>query len=380
MNNNVNKLRELCKNVANVAEPQFDFASNAFQTLIPADVLKRVDRIIISGCGDSYLAAAEATGAFQKYLAGTGCKMEAPRIIEATRFVPIADREPNTMVVAISASGGPSRVLELVERGNKHGCITVALTHFADSRAAKAAEYVYLTHTEPDGPGLCSYYASLVSLFVMAATIGDVKTGKSGSVQELRKHLMPYHKLVMDEFDQLDKACAQAAEQMKDSLGFEVVGDGPLFACGEFVSAKYAETAGEKCTVIDSENYFHVNNLLCPSNAYGTMLLAYSDERNIDRIAAVANSAAGKAGRKVLLICDKAPQEIGITESVSFCPIPLPEKEFRFIGLLYAYLPGSLMASYQAALHGATYFFNSGFDLKENPSVFTIATSEITVL
>lgn len=380
MDRKKNRLRDLCKNTMEMAEPQFCFAWNAFKTLIPDSVLKKIDRVIISGCGDSYLAAAESKGAFEKYLAGTGCKIEAPRIIEATRFIPLKAQEPNTMIVAISASGGPARVTELLLRGKKHGCVTVALTHNASSPAAKNAEYVYLTQIEPDAPGIGSYYASLVSLFVMAAVMGEEKTEESGKVKNLQTHIAAYHEQIMQRFPEMDKACETAALQMKDSLGFETIGDGPLFVCGEFVSAKYAETSGDQCTVIDSENFFHVNRLLCPSDAYGTIVMGYSDECNRDRLAAVANDAVGQLGRKVLLVCDKAPEQIGITEAVNWCRIPLPDMDFRFVGLLYAYLPGSLMAGYRAAQKNAVYFANTGFDLNSTPGVFTIATSEITIL
>lgn len=370
-----NKLRNLCRSLDDQAITQFDFALAHFRGLLPDEKLRRIDRIILSGCGDSYLACVEALQAFSFYL-GDGCQVMAPGIIEATRYLPLEEQEPNTLIVAVSAGGGSARVVELLERGKKHGCMTVALTHNAESRVAKAADYIYLTKIAPDAPGLGSYYASMLSLLILAAVLSEVRSGDTKACTELLEALLEYHVLFMRRFDRIDEDCQAAAEEMKSAKGFEVIADGPQFACAEFVSAKFAEASGDKCTVIDSENFFHVNNMIAPELAYGTMLLAWSDEANIGRIADAAMFAYSK-GRYVFLICDKEPSEVGISAPVGFCRIPLPREDYRFLGLLYAYIPGTLLASYRAVQQGSAYF---GTAEKVDPSVFTIATSEIIVI
>lgn len=375
----VKTLRELCMNIENIAEPQFDFAYKTFANLIPVECLKMVKKIIVTGCGDSYIAAAEAKAAFDKYLAGTDCKMLALRIVEASRYFELGDNEPDTMVVAVSVSGGPARISEVLMRGRKHGCITVALTNKADSRAAMNADYVYLTNTTPDSPGLCSYYASMLSLFVMAVAIGEAKKGTSGEMDILREKLLEYHKTFFEDFDAIDAVCKKTAGEWADSVGFEVVADGPLLSCGEFIAAKYAEAAGEKCTYIDSENYMHVNGLLCPTNGYGTIAMAVSDEPNMNRIADTINMMVSRQNRSVMLVCDKDPSEVGITQPVVLCKVRVPEKDYRFLFLLYSFIPGALMAGYQAELKNVAYFRRTDPVFIQSPNT-TIASSEITII
>lgn len=380
MEYNENKLQVLCANIVNIAEPQFDFAYKTFANLIPAVKLSKVKRIVVTGCGDSYVAAAEAKSAFDKYLLGTDCVMTSARIIEASRFLHFEEQEPDTLLVAVSASGSPARISEVLKRGKKHGCMTVALTNKAESNAAKNADYVYLTSTTPDSPGLGSFYASMLSLFVMAAVIGDLKKGKTGEAENLKQKLLQYNAAFFEDFAAIDATCRKTAEVWQDSMGFEVVADGPLLSCGEFVSAKYAEAAGEKCTFIDSENYLHVNSLLCPSHAYGTLVMAVSDEANITRISDTANSIVGKQKRQVLLVCDKEAAEVGIHEPLTVCKVKVPEKDYRFLFLLYAFIPGAILAGYHAQIKQEPYFRRSENTFLSNPASFTIVTSEITVI
>ena len=42
-----------------------------------------------------------------------------------------------------------------------------------------------------------------------------------------------------------------------------------MFFCGKFIAAKFAELSGDVCSVIDSENYFHVNSLMYPGEDIG---------------------------------------------------------------------------------------------------------------
>lgn len=59
----------------------------------------------------------------------------------------------------------------------------MALTNNGASRAGTTADLAYVTNTPefPDRmPGLRSYLASMMGLFVLAAVLGEVKSGKTG--------------------------------------------------------------------------------------------------------------------------------------------------------------------------------------------------------
>lgn len=369
-----NGLRRQCLDVEPLSMEQFERSVASFNGLLPVETIKNVKRIIATGCGDSYLAAIEAKEAFAKYLPDV--EYEALPAIEVSRYLHIDDEEPETILVSISVSGGPSRVAETLERGNKHGCTTVALTDTLQSRAAKTAKYTYHTNT-PAGDnisGLRTYYVSMISLYVMAASMAEIRTGKA-YIEELRSHVEEYKNRFFAGIDEIDDICFETALKWKEKKFFEVTADGPLFHCGKFISAKLAELSGDVCSVIDSENYFHVNSLMYPGENIGEMVLIASCEENVSRISDTVNSQVSRGNREVIVFCDKKPGEIGITEDVIYCPMPIPEKEYSFLIPLFAYIPASILASYRATTIGEP-FFRGGAGMP----YMTLGTNPIKVI
>lgn len=354
-----NSFRMQCMDVSPLSMVQFDRSAQSFAGLLPQACVQKVKRIIATGCGDSYLAAVEAKEAFARYLPDVA--FETPTAIEAGRYVALAAHEPDTLIVAISVSGAPSRITEILARGNHHGCTTVALTDQPQSRAAKEAQYLYHTNT-PAGDnvaGLRTYYANMISLYVMAAAMAEVRTGLA-HLPTLRAQVQAYRDVFFDQIDRMDDICFATAEAWKQKTCFEVTADGPMFACGKFIAAKFAELSGDPCAVIDSENYFHVNGMMYPGEAIGEMSIVISDAPNADRIADTVNSQVARSKRNVVVFCDVAPEKVGITQKVTHCPLPVPPEGQSFLLPLFAYIPAGLLASYRAATIGEPFFRGGG--------------------
>lgn len=369
-----NGLRMQCLDVEHLSMVQFDRSAASFASLLPAEKIKSATRIIATGCGDSYLAAVAARGAFSRFLPDV--EYETPTGIEAGRYIELAEQEPNTIVVAISVSGGPARVSEALLRGNAHGCTTVALTDNPESRAARSARYLYHTNT-PHGDnisGLRTYYVSMISLYVMAAIMAEIRSGRQ-YLSELRAQVEEYKTTFFREITQMDDICFQTALSWRNRNFFEVTADGPLFFCGKFIAAKVAELSGDVCSVIDSENYFHVNSILYPGSEIAEMNLIVSYENNVDRIADTVNAQVRSNGRSVIVFCDREPRELGITEEVTWCPMAVPPQESCFLVPLFAYIPASILASYRAATIGEP-FFRGGTSLAH----MTLGTNPVKIV
>ncbi len=379
-----NPLRRQCFDLPNMIPVQFRNSLESVSGLldtIPSERMNKIRKILVTGCGDSWLAAVEAKPAFKKYLRGTGVTMEPLRAIDAARYHNFASDSSDTMVVAISASGNTARIVEIVSRAEKYGAISLALTNAPGAAAAQAAEYVYLTQTPefPDKmPGLRSYVASLLSLLVMAAVLGEHYSKKTGMVAELHDQLLAYNNEFASKLEAVDDTAYDVAGKWQDQKSFEIIADGPLFATGEFVAAKYAELSGDLCTVIDSENYMHVNSMIMPKEAYSSLIMVFSDEDNLSRVKKTTEVAVTRDHRPVYLVSDQTPEQLEIDAVVDYSVIPLPAKDLRFLASLYAFIPGSLVASYHSALIEEPYFRGGGkfFD----PTINTLKTNPIVVL
>ena len=109
----------------------------------------------------------------------------------------------------------------------------------------------------------------------------------------------------------------------------------------------------------------HVNILMGPGEEYGEIVLINSNDANVSRIADTVNNMVRRGHREVLVFADKKPEELGITETVRYCYVPMPRKEFTFLEQIYAYLPGAIFAGFRHTTIGEP-MFRGGMD----PTIF----------
>ena len=144
MENNMfdNPLSSQCLSLPELAKPQVEGALLGLSQAIPEDVLKKIRRVLITGCGDSYVAAQAAIPAFRKFAGRFGSQFSYARAIDAARFTDFSSLGgENALVIGVSCSGGPARISEVLERANRYGCVSLALTNNPESPAAKTAAY-----------------------------------------------------------------------------------------------------------------------------------------------------------------------------------------------------------------------------------------------
>ena len=157
------QLRRQCLSLPSLCADQIAGLKKGMENTIPRDVMKNIRRVIVTGCGDSYLAAMVAIPAFKNYAGAFGSNFTVERCIDMAKAFQCKPAEAeSTLVIAISASGSPIRVQEALLRAKHYGCKTLIVTNSPESRGAKAAEYSLIVNTpafEP-GPGLRNYYAS----------------------------------------------------------------------------------------------------------------------------------------------------------------------------------------------------------------------------
>lgn len=376
-----NSLRGQIFDIQNLVPAQYDISLGVARELVEALDFSKIKNIIITGCGDSYLAAVEATAAFKKYNNKFGIRTQALRAIDAARYHSLEKDTDSTVVIAISNSGRTARLAEVIQRAKSYGVTTIALTSKDGSPVTVGADHVFNVNTpefEHRSPGLRSYVSCLLSLFVLSTTIAD-KLGETESHSaELYEALISYNNDYSEVLDRIDDEIFSFAREKYQTQGFEILGDGPLFTTAEFVAAKLAEVSGDICTVIDSENYMHVNTFLRPGAAHVTIAMGYSDEPNYSQVLTSTETAATRDERPILFISDKKSEVSGESVSVDSVVIPLPPVDHRYVGALYSYIPGSLLAGYQAQLHDEPFFRGGG--KWADPTINTLSSNEIKIV
>lgn len=378
-----NQLRRQCISIPGMCAAQSDGIRKGLSDSIPAEVLKHIRRVVLTGCGDSYLAGIAAVPAFRHYASQFASSFEAVRCIDAARYLEYEESQADsTLVIGISASGTPARVVEALRRANHSGCHTLALTNGLDSPCANEAKYRLIVHTpafpEP-GPGLRNYYASILGLFALAAAMGEAKrTCPPDSLDQLLLQAETFTKEYEACMERIDNQMFDLAERWQNHRAVETVGDGPSFATAYFVGAKYVEAAGLMAATTDSENWCHVNYFKHEPENLGLIVIANQNERNHSRIVETLLQATG-INRPVLLVADSEKEGFGAPEKTFVCTVPPAPKGYGFLTPLLNYIPGTLLAAYVAALRQEPYFRAQDSPQKRSTVGCTIRESQICV-
>lgn len=343
-------------------EKCFDRAK--LSALMDSSILKGLKRVIITGCGDSYSAAGAMKQAFCEH---SGLEaVSAPDPMEFCRFYD--EREmlkgnapEEVLVIAVSASGGSDRIVEILTKAGEFGTGSMLISNNPQSKGAKAAKYMYHVET-PEGcnsPGLRSYFASMIAITALGAYIG-VEQGHitQERFDEIRTGIVTYTKSFMEQYACMDDQIFALGETWKDYGKFEVIGDCSQHASAQFVEEKLIECAGVYAAHADSEDWCHINFFLREPETIGTIFQAPVDGPGFDRMLYTIRSAAG-VGRPVLVVTD-ATEDV-FPEGVTVCRTPkAPE---LWMSPLMEFIPGSLMGGYVAALQDKL-FFTGRYDFR----------------
>lgn len=383
MNNRTldNPLSAQCLSLFEMAKPQIDGAILGLNNALPDEVLKKIRRVIITGCGDSYLAAQIAIPAFEKFAGRFGNQFSYARAIDAARFDDFSKHGgENMLVIGVSCSGGPARIAEILERANRNGCVSLALTNNPESLAAKTARYTFLVNTPefPNAiPGLRNYYASLTGLFLLAAKMGEL-TGcsKKGSVDSMAQAILENTLLWSKEIDRIVSQMILLAEKWKHFERFDFIGDDIQLASSSFMAAKIVEVTGCMANTDDSEGWCHVGFFQKNPKSIGTVITADHDANNWSRIKETLCQVSG-IKRPALLIVDET-NDMDFPQGIEVCMVPEAPKGYEFLLAMMNYIPGSLLAGYLSTLKQEPFFRGGG--IWSEPGNNTIRTSKIEII
>ena len=349
---------------------------------IPEEILKKCRRVIITGCGDSYVAAQAAIPAFRKFGGRFGNNFSYDRAITVARYLDFDPRYgDSTLVIGVSCSGGPARVVEVLRRARHYGCHTLAVTNNPESPAAKEAELCLTVKTPafPNAnPGLRNYYASLTGLFMLAARYAEVAgISPDGTMEELERAIAAYTAAYEPYLEQYEEQVAELARQWKDFRAYDFIGDDTAYCTAFFCAAKIVEVAGGMTNVDDSEDWCHVPFFQREPHRIGTCVIADRFANDRSRIGETIKQAAG-IGRPVLLVANGTKEDFGVTADIHVCRVPKTPEGYEFLLPMMNYVPGAMLAGYMSALLDEPYFRGGG--AWANPAAQTIKTSEILVV
>lgn len=353
----------------------------ARRTLDP-ELCTSIRRVLLMGCGDSHNAALGARLAFHT-IAGISC--EALTSLQFSRYVspflkPLAHAASGTDVaIGISVSGEVARTIEALRLARKAGATTMAVTGSLESRIAGAAEVVLKTVVPPfpskiPTPGVRSYAASLLMLYLVAVQVGQMRgVVTTAEAEGLRGELSSVPLAIDETITANEERIKRMAEDWSDASEFVFVGGGPNYGTALFSAAKVLEASGDPAVGQDIEEWAHLQYF---AREPGTpTFLIVPEGRSSDRAGEVA-VAARTIGRRVVAIVPEGEQTVS-TQADVVLPVMGDVRE-AFSPLLFC-IAAELFAACRAEVLNEPFFrgFGGGRSLEEGGGISRIQSSAI---
>ena len=337
-------------------------------------------KVIITGCGDSYLAGI-AMKPLIEFL--TGYEVDVCRNIDFSRYYPstLLKKGPNSpLVILISVSGSVSRIVEAAKRAAYYGANTLAITDHKETPLAKECRHVLELKTPPveRAPGCCAYVASCFALLAFCIRAGRVLRSYDPAEEDrIRATAMNYINLFTPEvITPMAKQMRELAETWKDLYSFDFVGDSGAFASAQFSAWKCIEAFGGITNAEDSENWLHENFLYMHPEKIGTVIFADKDSPSYGRCLETV-TVMTRIGRPTLVITNGESKDL--PPFVSVCKVP-SAPDYRYNPLMQ-HLPAVLLSSYIGELLGRHYYREGDAGNWKDPSgVYPIRTSKIVIV
>lgn len=314
----------------------------------------RTRRVALTGSGDSWFAAKAAELAFWVD-AAVAAELRTP--LEAGRYqsqqFPRRELE-NTVLIALSNSGGAARVAEAATLWRGAGARVLAVTRNEAGRLAGIADRKLLLPVPdlPNAPGVGPYLFAVLGLQLLAIRFGEVKLAITmDQAQALRGQLKALLGTLETLVASLDAPTQQIAAAISGRTLIEFVGGGPNYAVAEYGAAKLLEAAGRHALARDLEEWTHLNYFDKAPTEIATVLVvpegSPTESRAVELIAYMH-----KLGRSLVLV--GGGEAAAAAQRLGHAVLPVPPTAERWSPLVTSVAP-ALLAAHLSALDGAEY-------------------------
>ncbi len=206
-----------------------------------------VERLYLTGCGDSAFAGQAATLAFRRH---SGLRVHAVHALDFARY-DVRYLPPASALLAISYSGQVGRTVEAARQAAVFGVPVIALTGRADGPLAEAADRILPIDVPTLGfsPGTSTYIGMLCTLIELARACGGTDALRD-AVEQLAGQ-------AAKTLDSGGEVAAELAARMTSARFVTFLGAGPNEATARFGAAKLFEASQQIALATNTEEWAH---------------------------------------------------------------------------------------------------------------------------
>lgn len=339
-----NALRRQVFSLPELLKQQYADLEPKARTVLTTPEIFSIQRIVLTGCGDSYAAALAVKHTFE---ALTKLPVEVVPAIDLSRFY--AKRQMgfaplNPLVIAVSNSGSVARVGEAIQKAKKYGAFTLGITGKRDSLIGSSVDRIMDLDVPSfkSAPGTRSYLVAVLSLLLVAIRIGEVRGCYTmDEAMDRRFDLASQGDALAALLPEMDAQMSALAERWQDLEAYDFVGAGMDEAAGWFGHAKIFEALGKYAMHINSEEWLHMNFFMRRVDKIGTIVVASRHNEAMSRNKEMIVYAA-QLGRPLLVITDGGQEDFGVNTNY----VRVPCTKYPEHMALTHYAPICLLAGY----------------------------------
>lgn len=339
-----NALTRQVLSLPELIEQQYnDLEPKARKALTTPEIFS-IQRIVLTGCGDSYAASLAVKHAFEEL---TGLPCEVVPAIELSRFYSrkqLGFAPNNPLVIAVSNSGGVIRVGEAIQAARKHGAFALGITGKRDGLLGQSVDRIMELDIPPfeAAPGTRSYMISVMSLLLVAIRIGEVRGRYTmDTAMDMRFDMVEQGRALAALLPGMPEQMYRLAQEWKNMEAYDFVGSGPDYAVGWFGHAKIFEALGKYAMHINSEEWLHMNFFMRNVDKIATVVTARTDSAAMSRNRELIRYAKDLT-RPLLVITDGGEEDFGVAANY----VRVPRTKYGCNMALTEYAPICLLAGY----------------------------------
>lgn len=340
------------RNIPNLIIEQFTDLEPKTRELFSTEEIYSFQKIVLTGCGDSYAACLAAKAAFEDF---ARVPVEVVTVVDLARHY--AERNlnygPNSpLVIAVSNSGSVARLHEAILRANTTSSFTLGITKNPDSPLGQNSKRI-LKLDPPDfesAPGVGSYMISLIALLLLAIRLGEVKlTYTMNKADVYRESIRNASDHIQSRLHSWDRDVLKLAHAWKDFPGFDFVGSGADYGTVFFGHAKIIEAVGSYAMHINTEEWLHLNFFLRNSENTGTVAVIDRVNTSMSRMREVIEYM--KINKRPLVVITN--DDTIVDDEITI--FKYQEVDHISFAALYQMVPISLFSAYVSSLLGEEY-------------------------
>ncbi|MDO4543844.1 MAG: SIS domain-containing protein [Clostridia bacterium] len=294
----------------------------AAKLIVKNHIKPSVNRVYITGCGDSYFAGMACKEAFLR-LASLRC--EAHQAMEFSRYVCPLELDENAVVFSISSSGKVARTQEAAINAKARGAVSIAVTANADTPLAKLADAVFcvdIPNSIALAPGTRSYAASQLALICLAIALGEERgTLSPAAASDLLNTLSLLGSAVEKTVDELTPMISAyvdfylSPDKPNAVRAFHLLGSGPNLATAHFGSMKLLESCAFPSIPTGIEEWAHSQFFITDANTHVLFIAPHGASRTR---ALEVMRAVSVADGKSLVICEADDEQLRAAADIAF--------------------------------------------------------------